>query len=341
MIFDLSNSSRHQELFNFYYAEDIINCSGAPFGFASVGGTNGCPRWQEVVSSCGIEYDIVAVFVNSCLPSIQTFTKDFDTYSLSGQGATDNSVFSEQSSPVMIHEIGHIFGLRDQYSSGASNGPNIFYVLEDDVVPLCRIHEDGYYEQTQPTDVPGGMCYYQLQYFFGGYSPFYVSNERSIMKLKAFQKPGFSLEGAQYLQNMLQEVSEIGYTQWFSAKPTTVSQIVPADQIHTISAELPLSGKVGETIRITVTGTDLAELPLFDKAGVQITGPDVGVRSLHILSFGDNTYADYLCLGMPETCVHTFTHTYIAPGDYLIRMQAQDSLGQGSNHKDEIIQIVP
>jgi len=318
--FSISPFNSFKNAFNFYYSEEIVNCSRAPFGFGAVHPNEGCKGWQEIASSCGFKYDIAAVFVNACLPSIQTFKDYFYTYSLSGVDWENNTApFSEQSSPVTIHEFGHIFGLLDETYAGNNKGPNLLYSLESNISPLCRIQKDGYYEQEKPTDISGGTCYYQIPYQgWAGYSPFYTSNEKSIMKARNdLQKAGFSLEGTRYLQEVLSEVSSIGYDKWLITKPRVVS--VPTDQIPTVSAILPSSGKVGEAVQITVTGSDNA-----------------GVRSLHVLNFGDNTYADYFCPGMPKTCTYTFTHTYTSTssGNYYIRVQAEDSLGQGSNQKD-------
>lgn len=315
--------------FNFYYSSKIINCASAPFGFGSVGGTKACKEWQSAANLCNTKHDIAAVLVNAGLKSIHTFGDNYYTVSPSGETSENNTIFSEQSSPVLIHEIGHMFGLVDEYGAGNIKGPNVYFGQETTGKPLCRIKKDpanpnnSYYEETKPTEVIGGTCSYQLSYFGGGYSPLYVTNEKSVMKANADdKKKGFSLLGEQYLEIILGRIAQLGYEKWLPEKPRPEDMNFPTDQIPTVSVSDPSPVRAGEKVNITVVGDD-----------------NIGIRSLHILNFGDATFADYTCNGTPKTCTNSFTHTYTSPGTYYGRVQAQDSLGQGSTHKDFTIKI--
>jgi len=320
--------NNYKNNFNFYYSPKIINCTSAPFGFGSVGGTKACKEWQEAVNLCSIKHDVAAVLVNAGLQNIHTFGNNYYSVSPSGETSENNTVFSEQSSPVLIHEIGHIsFNLVDEYGAGNNKGPNVYFGLESTGKPLCRIKKDpnnpsnSYYEETVPTEVSGGTCAYQLRYFGGGYSPLYVTNEKSIMKAGADEKKkGFSLLGEQYLKNALSRIAQIGYESWLPEKAKW--EVFPTDQIPTVSVSDPPTARAGETATVTVSGND-----------------NIGIRSLRMLNFGDATYADYQCNGTPGTCTYTFTHTYTSSGTYYGRVQTIDSLGQGSTHKDFTIKI--
>lgn len=315
--------------FNFYYSSKIINCTSAPFGFGSVGGTRACKEWQDAANLCNTKHDIAAVLVNAGLKSIHTFGDNFYTVSPTGVISENNTIFSEQSSPVLIHEIGHVFNLGDEYGVGNIKSPNLYFGQEATGRPLCRIRKDptnpnnSYYEETKSTEISGGTCSYQLRYFAGGYSPIYVTNEKSIMRADAYsQKKGFSIAGEQYLEKILGRIAQLGYEKWLPEKPRPEDMNFPTDQIPTVSVSDPPPVGVGEKVSITVVGDD-----------------NIGIRSLHILNFGDATFADYTCNGTPKTCTNSFTHTYTSPGTYYGRVQAQDSLGQGSNHKDFTIKI--
>ena len=309
-----------KNIFNFYYSSDIIECTGPPFGFDAVGGNVACPDWEKPLNSCGIEHDIAVVFVNACLDNIQTFYRYFYDYSLSGMMSI--VLFSEQSSPVALHEIGHWFGLYEEYMVGNIMGPNNFYGLDSCGKPLCRITKGptpgaDYYEETKSTEVRGGTCCYQLHYNWGGYSPIYVTNEKSIMKANQDdRKKGFSLTGEQYIKEALRKISNIGVEAWLPQKAKW--EVFSRDsQVPTVSVTVPSSAKVNEEVNITVTGND-----------------DTAIQSLHVLNFGDATFLDYTCGGAQKICTHVFTHTYSSLGTYYIRVQAKDSFGQGSTHKD-------
>ena len=222
-----------------------------------------------------------------------------------------------------------MFGLGDEYGVGNIKSPNLYFGQEATGKPLCRIKKDlanpnnSYYEYTKPTEMRGGTCSYQLVYFGGGYSPLYVTNEKSIMQADAyFKKKGFSLAGEQYLEKILGRIAQLGYEKWLPEKPRPEDMNFPTDQIPTVSVSDPPSARVGDNVSITVIGDD-----------------NVGIRSLHILNFGDSTFADYTCNGTPKTCTNSFTHTYTSSGTYYGRVQVQDSLGQGSDHKDFTIKI--
>ena len=313
--------------FNIYYSSQIIDCTAAPFGFESPGGTAACPGWQDVANACSTPYDMALIIVNAGLEVIQTFDNVQEPFSGAGQTSTDNSAFVQQSSPALIHEIGHLYGLLDEYIAGNIKAPNVSIGPEASNRPLCRIRPDparpsnAYNEETMPTDTAGGTCSFQLRYTSGGYSPLYVTNERSLMKAGLeWQRKKFSLLGEIYLKEVMSRIAQVGYKAWLPEQATW--DVFEHDEIPTVTVPKQLSAKVGQATSVPIIGSDNAS-----------------VRSLHILNFGDATFADHACTTESTTCSHAFTHTYTSPGIYYGRAQVKDSLGQGSSHIDFVVTV--